>query len=164
VSYGIRTHGFPEADRAIQRVALGLSDLRSFWPLVTTAAIGWIGQQFDSEGAYFSGGWTPLSPEYSDWKDANYPGKLILSREGYLRRAATSPKRTVTPTVLILEIEPYATESGQVDPDWFQSGTENMPARPLLPADTDPLPATAQAELDQLADQYVGQLLRASGF
>lgn len=161
--FGVRLNQGPELERRLAFLELALTDLRSLWPMVTRAAIGWIGKQFDEEGAFFGEPWTALSPDYAEWKDQNYPGSTILSREGFLRSAATSPTREVTPVSLTLTIEPYDNNGTTVDPAWFQDGTSRMPARPLLPADGDPLPAEAEVELQAAADLYVRDMLARSG-
>jgi hypothetical protein len=56
-----------------------------------------MGKQFDSEGDFFGEQWAPLSEPYATWKMQHYPGKGILSAEGDLRRAATTPERIARP-------------------------------------------------------------------
>lgn len=146
-----------DAQRRLDRIALGLTDLRSFWPLVTRLYISWLGRQFETEGAFAGRPWAPLSPGYASWKSINYPGKTILSRTGALRRAATTPRRRATPTMLVLSIEPYEREGETLQPSWFHKGAGRMPARPL--ALGSPLPAQAEAELGQAASMYVRDLL-----
>lgn len=169
-------------EQRIARLAAGLHDLRPFWPRVSRIAIGWISQQFDSEGAFFGDPWQTLSPAYLAWKSRVYPGRRILQADGDLRRSATTPTRHSTPMELTLEIPPYrkvpkkrgrsgtivvqgqiqaygATRAQEIDPGWFQGGTGRMPARPLI---ADP-PALALAELETAADEYVAELARAAG-
>jgi hypothetical protein len=138
-----------DARRRLERLGLMLTDLRSFWPMVTRLWIGWMGQMFESEGAFAGRPWAPLSPRYAAWKAARFPGKKILTRTGQLRRAATSPTRRATPTVLTLTIESEVAV-------YHQEGTPRMPARPPV---FSRLPAAAQEELDRAADQYVRDLL-----
>lgn len=179
--------GLDEAERAVALLIAGISDLRPFWPRVRRIAISWISRQFDTQGAFFGDPWQPLSPAYLAWKTRVYgSSKRILSADGDLRRAATTPRSIVSPLELILRIEPYTKRtarrssgragpgvgiragaavstlergSQQVDPDWFQTGTTRMPARPLF---ADP-PALALGELDVEAEAYVDELARAAG-
>lgn len=163
--------GSDEYDAALQKLIELVVDLRPFWPLTVPIFVGWIGRQFDTEGEYFGQQWAPLSDAYNSWKMRHYPDKGILSAEGDLRRAATHPKRTVTAETIVLRIVPYEkterssdlTPKGArsrkraglgktMDPDWFQSGTSRMPARPLL-ADT--LPPEAETELRDAAEGYL---------
>lgn len=167
----ITLEGADEYDAKLAKLTELIADLRPFWPLVVPLFIGWIGKQFESEGEFFGQHWAPLTPAYAAWKTENYPGKGILSAEGDLRRAATTPERTVTPQTLVLRIKPYekterstrTTASGarsrarvgtgkEMDPDWFQSGTGRMPARPLL---ADALPPEADAQLRETAEIYI---------
>lgn len=87
--------------------------------------------QFESEGAYGSGGWAPLKPAYKAWKERRYPGKPILQREGDLMAsltedAAPGAVREVGPDHLVFgtSIE-YA--------KYHQYGTEKMVPRPPVP-------------------------------
>lgn len=134
-----------EAEAQLRRIALFMLDLRPFWPLVVPLFIGWMREQFESEGAFGGDGWAPLSPLYSAWKSLHFPGKSILQADGELRAAASRPERNATPRELMLRI---------VDPKvgYHQEGTDKMPARPLL---FDTLPPVAQAELQLAAVTYV---------
>lgn len=135
----------------IQRLAVFLTDLRSFWPLVVPLATGWWRRQFETEGSFGGDRWAALSPDYAAWKSVHHPGKGILEATGDMRRAASRPTRAQTPTSLTLIIEddklPY-----------HQDGGGNLPRRPLVFGE--PLPAQAQAELDAVAEHYVTDLLR----
>lgn len=141
-----------DAMKHVERVAALLVDLRPFWPKVVPVFIGWMRQQFETEGAYAWGSpWTPLSPAYAAWKAIAYPGKSILIAEGDLRQAASRPRRRATATTLTLTID---------DPklQYHETGTERMPARPLLFGD--PLPHAAAADLDKAAEEFIDDWLR----
>lgn len=146
-----------DAQRRLDRIALGLTDLRSFWPIVTRLWISWESRLFDTEGAFAGSRWAPLSASYAAWKALHFPGRPILSATGALRRAATTPRRRATPTMLVLSVEPYSREGRTVQPSWFEEGTSRMPARPIVFGS--PLPAQASAELEAAADAYVRDLL-----
>lgn len=149
----IDTSGFSEAERRLAQLAVGLLDLRPFWPRVVPLFIGWMREQFETEGAFAGRPWAPLSPQYLAWKSRAYPGKGILYATGAMRRAASSPRREAQPQRLILTIR---------DPklEYHQAGTDRMPARPLIFSD---LPAVAAAQLQQAADDYVDDLARRLG-
>lgn len=136
--------------RRIQRLALFLQDLRSFWPTVVPLVTGWWRSQFESEGQFAGRPWAPLSPAYANWKAAAYPGKGILQAAGALRQAASRPERDAQPRSLTLTITddklPY-----------HQTGTRRMPTRPLV---FDTLPPFAERELESAADRYIADLLR----
>lgn len=146
------------AQRDLEYLARFLVDLRSFWPLVTTRVISWISRNFETEGEYWTGGWTPLSENYRAWKEVHHPGKGILSMYGDLRRASTTPSRTVTPNSLTLTIDGYThTETGKaIDPGWFQEGTARMPARPLI---GEILTPEMEAELHEAGVEYIDGLI-----
>jgi hypothetical protein len=149
-------HGSQER---IQRLAVFLTDLRSFWPLVVPLATGWWRRQFESEGEFGGQRWAALSPDYAAWKETHFPGKGILQRTGDLKRAASAPARAVTPTSMTLTIEDdklaYHQEGTVYGP--LRAGQGRLPARPLVFGE--PLPAEAQAELDLVAEGYVTDLL-----
>lgn len=163
--------GADEYDAALAKLTELIADLRPFWPLVVPLFVGWVGKQFDSEGAYFGEHWAPLTEPYATRKMQLYPSKGLLSAEGDLRKAATTPTREVRPESLVLRITSYektershaTTPSGRrsrarvglghlMDPGWFQEGTGRMAARPLL-AET--LPPEADMQLREAADQYI---------
>jgi len=146
----VHVNDFGEQAR-IEKLAVFLTDLRSFWPLLVPVATGWWRKQFDTEGEFGGERWTSLSPGYEAWKSTHFPGKGILQRTGEMKRAASNPSRAVTPTSLTLTIE------SDVLP-YHEEGTTNMPQRPLVFGD--PLGAEAQAELDAVAESYVTDLLR----
>ena len=138
--------------RDLNRIAAFLLDLRPFWPKVVPVFIAWMRAQFETEGAFAWGQpWAPLSPSYAAWKAIAHPGKGILIAEGDLRRAASNPIRRATPSSLTLTID---------DPklQHHETGTANMPARPLLFGD--PLPIAASAMLDHAVESYVDDLVR----
>lgn len=149
----IETSGFGEVDRNLRGFASLMTDLRPFWPLVVPVFIRWMSRQFETEGAWGGQRWASLSPEYAIVKAERYPGKGILIAEGDMRQAASRPRRTVSATSLILEIE---------DPkiEYHQDGTPNMPARPVVPST---LPSSATREIQALADQYVLDALSRFG-
>jgi phage gpG-like protein len=83
-------------------------------------------RQFESQGAYASGGWAPLSPKYAAAKLAFWGPRPILVASGKLRRILTEHGiREVTRDTLI-----YGTFDDVAG--WHQHGTENMPARPII--------------------------------
>lgn len=154
-----------DADERIRRLALFLSDLRPFWPVVyrlVAGAGGWWSRQFETEGAFAGRRWQQLSEPYARIKATVFPGKPILQARGGIRRAASRPKRIATPRSLTLLIDDSDEQhgiSGSRGPilQYHQEG-RGVPARPLVFGD--PLPRAAEAELEQAADDYVRDLLR----
>ena len=85
--YRFTASRFIEVEDALQELLEDLSDLKPFYrDHFIPAYLRDMQKQFQTEGGYV-GGWQQLSPEYEDWKERNYPGKLILERTGKLRRA-----------------------------------------------------------------------------
>ena len=137
-------------------------DLRPFWPRVVPLFIGWMREQFETEGAYFGTPWAPLSPAYAARKAVTHPGRGLLVADGDLRRESSAPGRKATPTSLTLTIR-WRKSKGRrraLDPRWHQLGTDRMPARPLL---SEVLPPDAQLELEQAADEYVTEMAQRVG-
>jgi hypothetical protein len=147
--FTIRVTGDEAFNRKLAQLQLFLNDLRTFWPLLVPVFIGWMGAQFSSEGGWGGQEWAPLSPAYAVWKSQHFPGKSILIREGALRRAASEPRREATPRTLTLWID---------DPKvaYHQEGTDQMPARPLIP---ETLPPAAVREVEAAAHEYVSTLI-----
>ena len=143
-----------DARRRLKLFETLLSDLRPFWPAVTTLARGWWRNQFETEGRFAGDAWAPLSPVYALQKAARYPGKGILVATGQMRRAVDTPERAVTPHTLTLTID---------DPklQYHQEGTPRMPARPVVFGD--PIPALAQVELEEAAERYATQMWERLG-
>jgi hypothetical protein len=144
----VRVTGDAEVERAVHAFGVAISDLRGFWPSVVPLFISWMREQFAAEGAWGGASWAPLTPRYAAWKAKKYPGRSILYATGDLRRAASSPGRFATPSTLTLSIQ---------DPKagYHQDGTSKMPARPIIPGR---LPMGALRELDQAADEWVGDV------
>lgn len=157
--------GLSETEERLAKLAALVDDLRLFWPLVVPLYVRWMGEQFDQEGGFWTEHWQELSPDYLAWKTEHYPGKGILTAEGDLRHAAQSPTRKALPHELFLTVEPFVKARGpskgrRIDPDWFQSGTNTMPARPLIP---EILPGGLQVEVDAVADEYIQDACRRLG-
>lgn len=139
-----------DAERDLQRLALFLSDLRSLWPKVVPLFVGWMRQQFETEGAFGGAPWAPLAFSTTQRKAGLGLRPQILQATGAMKDAASRPSRRVTARSLTLTI---------TDPklQYHQSGTPNMPARPLV---FETLPIGAQRELEGAATEYVEDLLR----
>lgn len=138
------------SEKQIQRLAVFLTDMRSFWPLVVPLATSWWRRQFETEGEFAGNRWAALSPDYAARKAMTHPGKKILEATGDMRRAASNPRRAVTPTSLTLTID---------DPKlaYHQEGGGNLPQRLLVFGE--PLPIEAEHELEQVAEHYIRDLL-----
>lgn len=149
----VEVRGDDEFEKKLAELQVYLRDLRPFWPLLVPLFIGWMGAQFATEGGWGGQAWAPLSPAYAAYKSRVYPGRSILIREGGLRRAASEPRRTVTPRTLTLTIDdPVA--------GYHQDGTDKMPARPLIPQS---LPPSATREVEAAATEYVTTLINRLG-
>lgn len=152
----VSVSGDEEAQRRIARLALHLSDLRGFWPLLVPVATSWWSRMFDTNGAFAGARWQALAPATVDRKAALGLRPDILQATGQLKRLASQPRRVATPTSLTLTIDDSGPEHGPVL-QYHQSGTSRMPARPLVFGW--PLPPQAQAELDGVANAYVRGLI-----
>jgi len=139
-----------DADRQLKQLALFLSDLRSFWPKVVPLFIGWMRQQFDTQGGFGGQPWAPLAFSTTQRKAALGLRPQILQATGAMKDAASRPGRRATARSLTLTIE---------DPKvgFHQEGTDRMPARPLI---FERLPIQAEFELKDAATEYVTDLLR----
>lgn len=138
-----------DANRELNIIAAGLSDLRDFWPMLVPVVTQWWKRQFETEGAFAGAPWQPLSPAYAAWKARKRPGKPILQFDGHMKRAVSSPRRSQTPISLTLSVE---------DPTlgYHQEG-KGVPKRPVIFGE--PLPPLAEIELDRVAEEYVTDLI-----
>jgi phage gpG-like protein len=89
VRFTFTVEGETQIDRTLLRWADNLDNPIPLWDQLADRFATAEARQFSSEGAYGSGGWTPLSPVYAAWKANAYPGKRILERTGELVRSLT---------------------------------------------------------------------------
>lgn len=138
-----------DAIRELNVISAGLSDLRSFFPMLVPLWISWMRRQFETVGAFGGTPWQPLSPAYAVWKASKKPGKPILQFSGDMKDAVSRPHRVQTPQTLTLSI---------TDPKlgYHQEG-KGVPKRPVIFGD--PLPPLAAFELDMVAEEYVSDLI-----
>jgi hypothetical protein len=151
--FNVTVTGGEAYQRKLAQLELHLADLSNFWPLLVPIFIGWMGEQFTSEGGWGGTHWDALTPAYAAEKSRKFPGKSILIREGDLRQAASRPRRETTPRTLTLWIDDPVAE-------YHQDGTTTMLPRPLIP---DPLPESARIEVEAAAHEYVSVLVRQLG-
>lgn len=117
--------GETQIDRTLARFADNIDDATEVWENLAGRFAAMERRQFDSEGAYGSGGWAALSPAYAAWKARAYPGKPILERTGALRESLT-----VRPFgVEAIEARAMAVGSGIDYGRFHQAGTGTMPRR-----------------------------------
>lgn len=81
--------GEVQVDRTLARFEDNIGDARRLWDALADRFAKIERRQFDTEGAYGSGGWPALSPRYAAWKARHYPGAPILVRSGDLRESLT---------------------------------------------------------------------------
>lgn len=158
--WGIRVDGIEEEQARLDALATMLLDLRPFWPTLTSLFVSWMGRQFESEGAYLTDPWQPLSPDYAARKAVTHPGKGILVADGDLKRGATTPQRDAGPRSITFIIN-WVKQGERLDPKWHHLGQGNNPRRPLLGA---VLPDEAQMEFDTALDDYAEDMLQRLGF
>jgi hypothetical protein len=154
--------GFSEYEVALARMVALLTDLRPFWPRLVPIFIAWMREQFATEGEFLLGAqWAPLSPDYLARKMTLYPDKGILYATGQLRMQASKPRRIVTPTSITFELPEFTRkEGGTMDPGWFFTGTDRMPARPLW---REVIGADQQLELEEAAQLYIDEMAAKLG-
>jgi phage gpG-like protein len=126
------TTGVPEAISRLTKLDLAGRDLTLAFFAIQQRLEGYEKQQFDSEGAWGSGGWAPLKPAYKAWKDQHFPGMPILQRTQALMKSLTEEVAEGA----IREIEPHMMVFGtSIEYAKFhKTGTPNMVARDPLPA------------------------------
>ncbi|MGL3805849.1 phage virion morphogenesis protein [Paeniglutamicibacter sp. R2-26] len=85
-------------------------------------------RQFDAQGSYYGGAWSPLSPKYAAWKAAKRPGRPILVFDGLLRESLTQRPFGVDE----ITSKSMTVGTGIDYARYHQDGTDTMPARELL--------------------------------
>ncbi len=81
--------GNQQVDLTMSRFQGRAQDMRPAFDEMADSFEEWMTRQFDTEGSYTTGRWSPLSPPYAKWKAKNYPGQGILQRTGRLFRQLT---------------------------------------------------------------------------
>lgn len=81
--------GDTQIDRTLEGIEIRGRDATPAWEEIAESFLAGERSQFASQGAWGSGGWSPLSPKYAEWKARHYPGQPILVRTGALRASLT---------------------------------------------------------------------------
>jgi len=86
-------------------------------------------KQFGSAGGRGSGGWTPLSPKYAEWKAKHYLGRPLMVLSGLLRESLQGDN-----PYTIADIEPLQVTLGTQIPYaiYHQLGGGKLPQRRLI--------------------------------
>lgn len=125
VRFTFTVEGETQIDRTLARFSEAASDARPLWDALADRFAAMERRQFDTEGAYGSGGWPALSPDYAAWKAAHYPGKPILERSGALRESLTRRPFGVE----VIDARAIAVGSGIDYGRFHQAGADNLPQR-----------------------------------
>lgn len=117
--------GEAQVDRTLARFADNVDDATPVWNKLADRFAVIETRQFDSEGAYGSGGWPALSAKYAAWKARHYPGAPILTRTGALRQSLTERPFGVE----VIEPGSMTIGSGSDVGRYHQGGAGNLPQR-----------------------------------
>jgi len=156
----VEVDGIEENQHRLDLLSTMLLDLRPFWPRLTTLFVSWMGRQFETEGAFLTDPWAPLTPDYAARKALKHPGKGILVAEGDLKRGATTPRREQSPSSITF-ILGWVKRGQSLDPKWHHRGEGHNRRRPLIGT---ALPDEAQLEFDQALEDYAEDMLQRLGF
>lgn len=124
--------GETQLDRGIARFSDGVSDYTPIWPVIEDEFYAEEKAQFASEGAEGGEKWAPLSPAYSEWKEAHFPGQPILQRTGDLERSLTSRN---DPNGVRVEARKQLTLGSRVPYGIYHQSTAprtRLPRRPMI--------------------------------
>lgn len=123
----IDVYGDRQISRGFAAASAALDDARPAFHEMVDLLVDWERRQFDSQGAYASGGWSPLAPSTVAAKAALGYDPRILHRTGRLRES--------------LAVRGGAGQEVQIHPQWMvfrstvpygvyhQQGTGNLPVR-----------------------------------
>jgi phage gpG-like protein len=128
MQFTMRVDGVTLIDRTLLNVADRIVDAAPAFERIAGLFAEGEKRQFDSEGEWGSGRWSPLSPKYAAWKLRHFPGTKILERTGALKASLT---------VRPLGIEEISATrlrigSGIVYGRFHQDGGPRLPKRPPL--------------------------------
>lgn len=116
--------GDVQVDRTLARFEHAPEDLRPVWRVLRERFLVAERRQFATQGAYGSGGWTPLSPVYAAWKARHFPGKTILRRTDELFLSLTQG-----PQISIMEPRQAIFGSSVDHGGYHQAGGPSLPQR-----------------------------------
>lgn len=117
--------GEAQVDRTLARFAENVGDATPVWEKLADRFAVIETRQFDSEGAYGSGGWPALSPKYAAWKARHFPGAPILVRTGAGRDSLTHRPFGIE----VIRPESMTIGSGLDYLRYHQGGAGNNPQR-----------------------------------
>lgn len=148
--------GEAQIDRTLLRFSENVEDMTPVWRELANKFARAQARQFKSEGAYGSGGWQALSPDYAAWKARHYPNAGILVRSGDLRDSLT--KRPFG--IEVLRPQSMVIGSGITYGRFHQSGSGTLPRR--RPVE---LPESTRRAWVQLMQRYIvtGYVTTSSG-
>jgi hypothetical protein len=119
----ISFYGDEQLDRTLEAIELRAQDASPAWQVLADRFLDIEERQFATQGAYGSGGWSPLSPKYAAWKARHYPGAPILVRTGELRDSLTNG-----PDIRVITRSAMAVGSG-VDHGLYHQRGDGVPQR-----------------------------------
>ena len=139
--FSFEVTGIDAVIRGIAALEGKIKDLRPFWrDVFAPKYFGTVQDLFNTGGRARGGGgkfkggaWKALTPKYRVWKEANFPGKPILVREGTLRESLRWSGSVGYGG--IFEAHQKFALAGTAVPyaKFHQKGTSKMVAREFLP-------------------------------
>lgn len=156
----VESHGADDAARRLRGLAAAMIDLRPLWPKMRSLFQRQMREQFSSQGAWGGKVWAPVRRQR---------GRSILVDTGMMRGAFTGGRgftSKATARALTITINDSGTDKrGKERPKgvaiYHQSGTANMPARPIIPQ---PYPDEGVREAVDVATEWADDLVRRWGF
>ena len=123
---GVRT-----ATKKIDRIASTVKDLTPAFKKIGDDFRKTEDRVFKGQGYYGSRpGWKPLTPQYRNWKNANFPGKPILQMTGKLRNSLATKGNNHVERITKNSITIGTSDQKAM---WHQKGnSRGLPARPPI--------------------------------
>ena len=116
----------------IRRIQRNLRNMRPFFVREGSRIVyNELRRVFRTEGY---GTWSPLNPDYANWKRQIAPGQPILQLSGAYFRAATTPNAQGSDSVAGIDNLQIGIDTSQFPnryPELLERGTTRMPARPV---------------------------------
>jgi phage gpG-like protein len=146
MQFTMRVDGVVLIDRHLLNVAERIEDAAPAFERIAGLFAEGEKKQFESEGSWGSGTWSPLSPAYASWKLRRFPGTKILERTGALKASLTQrPLGIEQITATRLRIG-----SGIFYGRYHQDGGPRLPKRPPLA-----MPEKQRRTITKVLQRYV---------
>lgn len=153
VQIGFNVQGEQQVSRAFLAFENEVEDMSTPLDRMSDVVLASVRAQFGTEGKSGLGQpWTPLNPDYAEWKLARYGPKPILVRTGGMKGVALNKRQTVTVTKKRMVYEPKGWGGELMS--FHQEGAGRLPARKMVILTT----AQKRESVDRVFSQWLHEV------